>query len=110
MKSLKLITATLALALCATAPYANAEDKGVVGISMPTKSSSRWISDGQSMVDAFKAKGYQADLQYAEDEVPNQIAQIENLITKGVKILVVAPIDGTTLSNTLSKVRRAASR
>jgi putative multiple sugar transport system substrate-binding protein len=105
MKSLKLITATLALALCATAPYANAEDKGVVGISMPTKSSSRWISDGQSMVDAFKAKGYQADLQYAEDEVPNQIAQIENLITKGVKILVVAPIDGTTLSNTLSKAQ-----
>ncbi|BCQ28448.1 sugar ABC transporter substrate-binding protein (plasmid) [Caballeronia sp. NK8] len=105
MKSLKAITATLALALFATAPYASAEDKGVVGISMPTKSSSRWISDGQSMVDAFKAKGYQADLQYAEDEVPNQIAQIENLITKGVKILVVAPIDGTTLSNTLSKAQ-----
>ena len=105
MKALKLITATLALALCAAAPYAHADDKGVVGISMPTKSSSRWISDGQSMVDAFKAKGYQADLQYAEDEVPNQIAQIENLITKGVKILVVAPIDGTTLSNTLSKAQ-----
>jgi putative multiple sugar transport system substrate-binding protein len=103
MKSLKLITTALALTLCAAAPYASADDKGVVGISMPTKSSSRWISDGQSMVDAFKAKGYQADLQYAEDEVPNQIAQIENLITKGVKILVVAPIDGTTLSNTLSK-------
>jgi putative multiple sugar transport system substrate-binding protein len=105
MKSLKLIATALAVSLCAAAPYASAEDKGVVGISMPTKSSSRWISDGQSMVDAFKAKGYQADLQYAEDEVPNQIAQIENLITKGVKILVVAPIDGTTLSNTLSKAQ-----
>ncbi|WGS54939.1 sugar ABC transporter substrate-binding protein (plasmid) [Paraburkholderia sp. D15] len=105
MKSLKLVAAALALSFCAAAPYAHADDNGMVGISMPTKSSSRWISDGQSMVDAFKAKGYQPDLQYAEDEVPNQIAQIENMITKGVKILVIAPIDGTTLSNTLSKAQ-----
>jgi putative multiple sugar transport system substrate-binding protein len=103
MKTLKLITAALAVSVTVAAPLASAQDKGTVGISMPNKSSSRWISDGQSMVAAFKAKGYDADLQYAEDEVPNQIAQIENLITKGVKILVVAPVDGTTLSNSLSK-------
>jgi putative multiple sugar transport system substrate-binding protein len=93
------------LALASALPLlslpAFAQDKGTIGISMPTKSSARWISDGQSMVDQFTAAGYGADLQYAEDDIPNQLAQIENMITKGVKVLVIAAIDGTTLSNAL---------
>lgn len=77
----------------------------LVGISMPTKSSARWISDGNSMVQAFKDMGYQTELQFAEDDIPNQIAQIENMITKGAKVLVIASIDGSTLSDTLQKAR-----
>ncbi|WP_433963158.1 multiple monosaccharide ABC transporter substrate-binding protein [Roseitalea porphyridii] len=79
----------------------HAQDKGSIGIAMPTKSSARWISDGDSMVEQFTAAGYEADLQYAEDDIPNQLAQIENMITKGVDVLVIAAIDGTTLSNAL---------
>jgi len=93
--------AALSLALSATLSFA--ADKGSVGISMPTKSSTRWISDGESMVKEFKALGYGADLQYAEDDIPNQLAQIENMITKGAKVLVIAAIDGTTLSDVLQK-------
>jgi putative multiple sugar transport system substrate-binding protein len=78
-----------------------AQDKGTVGIAMPTQSSARWISDGASMVEQFTAAGYATDLQYAEDDIPNQLAQIENMITKGVDVLVIAAIDGTTLSNAL---------
>lgn len=78
-----------------------------IGISMPTKSSARWISDGASMVDQFKAAGYDTDLQYAEDDIPNQLAQIENMITKGVNVLVIAAIDGTTLSNALENAAAA---
>jgi putative multiple sugar transport system substrate-binding protein len=78
-----------------------AQDKGTIGIAMPTKSSSRWISDGESMVAAFQAAGYATDLQYAEDDIPTQLNQIENMITSGVKALVIAAIDGTTLSNAL---------
>ncbi|MCB0155111.1 MAG: substrate-binding domain-containing protein, partial [Anaerolineae bacterium] len=66
-----------------------------IGISMPTKSSSRWISDGESMVQFFEEKGYATDLQYAEDDIPNQLAQIENMVTKGVDVLIIAAIDGT---------------
>jgi putative multiple sugar transport system substrate-binding protein len=84
-----------------TAP-AFAQDKGTIGIAMPTKSSARWISDGNSMVEQFKAAGYATDLQYAEDDIPNQLAQIENMITKEVDALVIAAIDGTTLSNALA--------
>lgn len=78
-----------------------AQSKGSIGIAMPTKSSARWISDGNSMVEQFTAAGYETDLQYAEDDIPNQLAQIENMITKGVDVLVIAAIDGTTLSNAL---------
>ena len=84
-----------------------AQDKGTVGIAMPTKSSARWISDGNSMVKPFTEAGYATDLQYAEDDIPNQLAQIENMITKGVKVLVIAAIDGTTLSNALDNAAAA---
>jgi len=84
-----------------------AADKGTVGIAMPTKSSARWISDGSSMVEQFTTAGYETDLQYAEDDIPNQLAQIENMITKGVDVLVIAAIDGTTLSNALENAAAA---
>ena len=70
---------------------------------MPTKTSTRWVSDGNSMVSSLAALGFKADLQYADDDTSNQLAQIENMITKGVKVLVIAAIDGSTLSNALQK-------
>jgi putative multiple sugar transport system substrate-binding protein len=100
---IKTMLATVAFGVMALAGAAQAQDKGTIGIAMPTKSSARWISDGNSMVQALKAKGYSADLQYAEDDIPNQLAQVENMITKGDKVLVIAAIDGTTLSNALQK-------
>ena len=82
-----------------------AQEKGAVGIAMPTKSSARWIDDGNNMVKALKEKGYGADLQYAEDDIPNQLSQVENMVTKGVKALVIAAIDGTTLSDVLKQAK-----
>ncbi len=81
--------------------------EGMVGISMPTKTSARWIADGDNMVKQFQEAGYQTDLQYADDDIPNQLAQIENMITKGVNVLVIAAIDGTTLSNALANAKAA---
>lgn len=103
MKFTKLFGTLAAAATLLLGLPAQAQDKGTVGIAMPTKSSARWISDGQNMVKEFQAKGYKTDLQYAEDDIPNQLAQIENMITKGVKVLVIAAIDGTTLSGALQK-------
>ncbi|PYE82333.1 multiple monosaccharide ABC transporter substrate-binding protein [Pseudoroseicyclus aestuarii] len=97
-----LTRAVAAIALTAgLAAPAMAQDKGLVGISMPTQSSARWISDGNSMVQQFEEAGYDTVLQYGEDDIPNQLAQIENMITQGVDALVIAAIDGTTLSNAL---------
>lgn len=104
---IKKIVSVIALAAIALTPAAYAADKGTVGIAMPTKSSARWISDGNSMVAQFEAAGYKTDLQYAEDDIPNQLAQIENMITKGADVLVIAAIDGTTLSNALENAAAA---
>lgn len=79
------------------------EEPALVGISMPTKSSSRWISDGESMVKVFTEMGYETDLQFAEDDIPNQLAQIENMVTQGADVLIIAAIDGSTLSDILQK-------
>ncbi|RDG32245.1 multiple monosaccharide ABC transporter substrate-binding protein [Streptomyces corynorhini] len=74
-----------------------------IGIAMPTKSSERWIADGDNMVAQFKKLGYKTDLQYGENDVAQQVAQIENMITKGVDVLVVASIDGKALSDVLQQ-------
>ena len=89
------------------ATEAPAMEAKLVGISMPTKTSTRWISDGESMVKVFEGMGYDTDLQFADDDIPNQLAQIENMITKGAKVLVIAAIDGTTLSDVLQQAHDA---
>src|SRR5271169_2517727 len=101
--NLKTLAAAVAVGLLSGGSVAYAQDKGTIGIAMPTKSSARWIADGDNMVKALQAKGYKTDLQYAEDDIPNQLAQVENMITKQVKVLVIAAIDGTTLSDALQK-------
>src|SRR6478735_7237563 len=84
-----------------------AADKGTVGIAMPTKTSQRWIDDGNNIVKQLQEAGYSTDLQYADDDIPNQLSQIENMVTKGAKVLVIAAIDGTTLSDVLQKAHDA---
>ncbi|WP_187266789.1 multiple monosaccharide ABC transporter substrate-binding protein [Microbacterium hatanonis] len=76
-------------------------DGGLIGVAMPTKSSERWIQDGNAVKAALEEQGYTVDLQYAEDDIPTQVSQIENMITKGAEALIVASIDGTTLTEVL---------
>ena len=78
-----------------------------IGILMPTKSSERWINDGNDMVKQLKDLGYNTDLQYAEDVVETQVSQAENLITKGVSGLVIANIDGESLTDVCQKAKDA---
>ncbi|MEH2526869.1 MULTISPECIES: multiple monosaccharide ABC transporter substrate-binding protein [unclassified Bradyrhizobium] len=108
MTSLKTTLSALALAATmATTAVTGvfAQSKGTVGIAMPTKSSARWIDDGNNIVKILKERGYGTDLQYAEDDIPNQLSQVENMVTKGAKVLVIAAIDGTTLSDVLKQAK-----
>jgi putative multiple sugar transport system substrate-binding protein len=74
---------------------------GLIGVAMPTKSSERWIQDGDAVKAELEAAGFTVDLQYAEDDIPTQVSQVENMITKGAEALIIASIDGTTLSEVL---------
>ena len=75
----------------------------LIGVAMPTKSSERWINDGNNVKSQLEALGYKVDLQYAEDDIPTQVNQIDTMITKGAKVLIVASIDGTALTSQLEQ-------
>jgi putative multiple sugar transport system substrate-binding protein len=75
----------------------------LIGVAMPTQSLQRWNQDGSNMKSQLESKGYKVELQYANNDVNTQIQQIENMITKGCKVLVVASIDGSALSDVLKK-------
>jgi len=103
-----ILVLSMVLSACASAATeAPAAEAKLVGISMPTKTSTRWISDGESMVKSFEALGYKADLQFADNDIQNQLSQIENMVTKGAKVLVIAAVDGSTMSDVLQKAHDA---
>lgn len=99
----------LVLSGCGDAKNSDSKEDGggegakTVGLAMPTKSSERWVQDGENMKKEFENLGYKVDMQYAEDVVENQVSQIENMITKGVDILVIASIDGEALTEVLTQ-------
>ncbi|GAA2521550.1 multiple monosaccharide ABC transporter substrate-binding protein [Streptomyces longisporus] len=107
--------ASLALTLSAcgqSGAGGSKEDKGsakggTIGIAMPTKSSERWIADGKNVVKDLQAKGYKTKLVYGEDDPDQQVSQIENLITQGVKGLIIAAIDNKSLNNVLQQAADA---
>ena len=119
MKSTKLVGAALGLFLvvgmtaCGSsektsdkAPASAAAGPGsLVGVTMPTKKSERWIADGKNVSEALTKLGYKVDLQYAEDDIPTQVNQIENQITKGAKVLIIASIDGTAITQQLQEAK-----
>ncbi len=73
----------------------------LVGVSMPTQTSERWIADGNAVRDQLTEAGYQVELQYAGDDIPTQSQQVDQMITQGADLLVIAAIDGTALSSQL---------
>jgi putative multiple sugar transport system substrate-binding protein len=108
-----LMAASVAVSMAACGQSSNSSgtasktsNKGAtIGIAMPTKSSARWIADGDNMVKQFQAQGYKTDLQYGNNVTGTQVSQVENMITKGDKLLVIAAIDGTSMTDVLSKAK-----
>ena len=85
------------------APTTGTEAGGLVGVAMPTQTSERWIADGDAVKAGLEDLGFDVDLQYANDDIPTQSQQVDQMITNGAKVLIIAAIDGTTLSNVLQK-------
>ena len=101
------LAATAGLAGCAGASGDATGDAPLVGVAMPTTTSARWIADGENLQRQLDALGYTVALEYAEDDVPTQVAQLEQMITDGADALVVGAIDGTALKGVLAKAAAA---
>ncbi|MGY1689017.1 multiple monosaccharide ABC transporter substrate-binding protein [Geodermatophilus sp. SYSU D01105] len=105
------VSATLALTLAACGGEGAGGSGGAgggaeaeeltIGVSMPTQTSERWIADGNNVKEQLEGEGYTVDLQYANDDIPTQSQQIDQMITEGADILVIAAIDGTALAGQL---------
>ena len=77
----------------------------LIGVAMPTKDLQRWNQDGANMKKELESAGYKVDLQYASNDVQTQVSQVENMISNGCKMLVVASIDGSSLGEPLSQAK-----
>jgi putative multiple sugar transport system substrate-binding protein len=80
-----------------------------VGISMPTQSTERWVTEGNEMVAKLRGLGYDTILQFAEDRVEQQVSQIENMLNRGIDVLICCPIDGGALDGVLRRVKDAGA-
>ena len=96
--------ATEAETEAATEATADAGGKKV-GIAMPTKSLERWNRDGSYLEEQFKNKGYEVKLTYSDNKIDQQVKDIEGLIADDVDLLVIAAIDGESLTQVLSEAK-----
>lgn len=104
----------VSLAACAgggrggTSASGSSDNKGaLVGVAMPTKVSARWIADGNAVKSDLEKNGYKVDLEYANNDIPTQVQQINTMITKGAKVLIIASIDGGSLTDQLDAAAKA---
>lgn len=77
----------------------------LIGVSMPTKDLQRWNQDGENMKKELEAAGYTVDLQFASNDIPTQVSQVENMIAGGCKLLVIASIEGDSLGTVLEQAK-----
>lgn len=84
-----------------------AEGGGLIGVAMPTKDLQRWNQDGSNMEAQLKEAGYEVDLQYASNDIQTQVSQIENMISNGCQLLVIASIDGDSLGTVLAQAKES---
>lgn len=69
-----------------------------IGVSLPSQDEERWITDGKAIKEGLEKIGYQVDLQYANNDIPTQQQQVDQMLTKGADLLILAPLDGTALA------------
>ena len=108
-----LVGVALAIGLTACTPSSPTTTSGgpdagpVIGISLPTDTLERWKSDGARVQQLLGGRGYATDLQFADNTSNGQVTQLKAMIKEKVKVLVVAPVDGTALGSVLKSAADA---
>ena len=73
-----------------------------VGIAMPTQSLERWNRDGAYLDEQFKAAGYNTIVTYSDNKNEQQVNDIQNMLSQGVDLLIIAAIDGNGLNTVMN--------
>lgn len=88
-----------------TAPATSGEL--AVGIVLPTKDEPRWIQDETRFKDALSQAGYQVEILFSEKDSAKEKANVESLLTKGIKVLIICPQDGAAAAASADAARAA---
>ncbi|WP_191602699.1 D-xylose ABC transporter substrate-binding protein [Marinomonas algicola] len=99
----KLLSIGLIAATCAVGPAMAAGEK--IGLLMSDLRLERWQKDRDLFTEAAEALGAKVYTQSANGDVTTQISQIENMISRGVDVLVIVPENGEVLSNVLAEAK-----
>ena len=100
----KFLSVLLCLLMVCVSISALAEGEKV-GVSMPTKDLQRWVQDGENMEKELKAAGFEVELQYASNDVPTQLNQVETMVDNGCSVIVISAIEGSSLGTALAKAK-----
>ncbi|WP_201325443.1 substrate-binding domain-containing protein, partial [Burkholderia sp. E168m23] len=98
-----------ALAILALgSPLAHAsKDKPEIGFCIDDLRVERWSRDRDYFVAAATKLGAKVSVQSADANEARQISQIENLISRGVDVIVIVPFNSKTLGNVVAEARKA---
>lgn len=72
-----------------------------VGIVLPTKDEPRWVQDEKRFGDALKAAGYTSEVLFSQGDSAKEKANVDALIAKGIKVLIICPQDGAAAAATV---------
>ena len=80
---------------------------GSVGIVLPTKEEPRWIQDETRFREAFDEAGYEVEILFSQGDSAQERANVEDLITKGVQVIILTPHDGSAAAAAAEEARDA---
>ncbi len=98
---------TAAPAAGEAATTAPASSTLAVGIILPTRDETRWTQDEARFKEALDAAGYQVEILFSEKDSAKEKANVESLLTKGIKVLIITPVDGTAAASSAAAARAA---
>jgi len=80
---------------------------GSVGIVLPTRDEPRWVQDETRFREALEAAGYNVEILFSQGDSAKERANVEDLITKGVQVIIITPHDGTAAAAAAEAARNA---
>jgi ABC-type xylose transport system, periplasmic component len=92
-----------------TGAAATVKKGDTIGVALPAKTSQNWVLAKASFQDALTKAGFKADVQYAAatNTVADQQNEIQSMITKGDKVIVIAAQDGSQLGTQVAQAKKA---